>query len=240
MIGVVIWSGVAHVRETRWGLATLAVGVLVVVAATECAVGPSATAPTDGAVKLPRTSPSATMTLDEALASRRSVREFTPEPPGTQVIGHLLWAAQGITSADGGRTAPSAGALYPLELYIATNDGVSHYRPEARDLVVVGRRDVRADLRAAALGQDPVAEAPLVIVIAADYARTAEKYGTERGARYVQLEAGHAAQNVLLEAVALGLGAVPIGAFDDAAVARVLGLPAAHAPLYLIAVGHKR
>lgn len=180
-------------------LAALAVGALVLVAAPGCAAGPTATTPTDGAMKLPPTSASTTMTLDEALASRRSVRGFTPEPLDAQVIGHLLWAAQGITSTDGGRTAPSAGALYPLELYIAKNDGVSHYRPEAHDLVMVRGRDVRADLRAAAFGQDPVAEAPLVIVIAADYARTAEKYGRERGARYVQLEAGHAAQNVLLE-----------------------------------------
>lgn len=180
------------------------------------------------------------MTVDEALTSRRSVRDLTPEPLGAQVISHLLWAGQGITSADGGRTAPSAGALYPLELYVATTDGLSHYRPEAHELVTVGGRDVRGDLRAAALDQDPVAEAPLVIVMAADYARTAEKYGRERGARYVQLEAGHAAQNVLLAAVALGLGAVPIGAFDDAAVARALGLPAGHAPLYLIAIGHPR
>ena len=188
-------------------------------------------------VTLPRAHSDSTMTLDEALTSRRSIRAFTSEPLDAELVGHLLWAAQGITSADGGRTAPSAGALYPLELYAVTSAGVFHYRPIGHDLSTVVRRDVRTDLSGAALGQGAVRDAALVIVITADYSRTAAKYGAERGERYVLLEAGHSAQNVLLEAVALGLGAAPIGAFDDSAVARVLGLPAAHAPVYLIALG---
>jgi SagB-type dehydrogenase family enzyme len=98
--------------------------------------------------------------------------------------------------------------------------------------------DAQPGLYAAALRQEAVREAPVVIVIAAVYARTAQKYGEARGPRYVHLEAGHAAQNVLLQAVALDLGAVPIGAFGDDAVQRVLALPADHAPLYLIPVGH--
>jgi SagB-type dehydrogenase family enzyme len=188
-------------------------------------------------VTLPDAHSRSTMTLDEALTSRRSIREFTSEPIDAELVGHLLWAAQGITSPEGGRTAPSAGALYPLELYAVTSAGIFHYRTVSHDLATLARRDVRADLSRAALGQGAVRDAALVIVVTADYSRTATKYGVVRGERYVLLEAGHAAQNVLLEAAALGLGAVPIGAFDDGAVARVLALPAAHAPIYLIALG---
>lgn len=191
-------------------------------------------------VKLPSAHPLSTMTLDEALASRRSVRDLAPETLSTEIVGRLLWAAQGVTSPEGYRTAPSAGALYPLELYVATPSGAFHYLPDTHELVPVRDRDLRADLRAAALDQEPVGDAGVVIVIAADPSRTAAKYGVDRGERYVLLEAGHAAQNVLLEAVALGLGAVPIGAFDDAAIARVVGLPSSQVPLYLIAVGNRR
>ncbi len=191
-------------------------------------------------MRLPEPSPLSTMTLDEALRTRRSVRDFRPDALGPELVGRLLWAAQGITSDEGFRTAPSAGALYPLELYVVTGEGVSRYLPEGHGLAPLARADVRADLAAAALGQAVVGDAPLVIVVTAVLSRTAAKYGADRGERYVHLEAGHAVQNVLLEAVALGLAAVPIGAFDDARVAEVLSLPRAHAPLYLVAVGRPR
>jgi SagB-type dehydrogenase family enzyme len=141
-------------------------------------------------------------------------------------LGQLLWAAQGITSDRGLRTAPSAGALYPLELYAAVPEGVFRYEPHEHQLVSISSQDLREGLKNAALGQEPVGQAPAVFILTAVYQRTAVKYGTERGPRYVHLEAGHAAQNLLLEAVALGLGAVPIGAFDEKAVQGVLGLPA--------------
>ncbi len=224
---------------TRTGplVRTIAVLLLVAPLATACARESPMTTQL-ASVKLPSPSARSTMTLDEALDTRRSVRDFTPEALGPELVGQLLWAAQGITSTDGRRTAPSAGALYPLELYVVSGDGVFHYRPADHDLVSVSTRDVGGELAIAALDQEAVSDASIVIVIAADLARVAAKYGVERGERYALLEAGHAAQNVLLEAVALGLGAVPIGAFDDRVVSRVLGLPAALSPLYLIAIGH--
>jgi SagB-type dehydrogenase family enzyme len=175
--------------------------------------------------------------LEEALALRRSVRAFSSEPLSEGEIGQLLWAAQGITAEGGRRTAPSAGALYPLELYALTSDGLWHYGPEDHALTRLADQDLRDELRAAALDQDAVGAAPLVVVITGVVERTAAKYGPERAPRYVLLEAGHAAHGLLLQAVALDLGAVPIGAFVDPEVARILGLPAGEAPLYLLPVG---
>ena len=180
------------------------------------------------------------LSLEESLAARRSIRSFAPRPLTLAEIGQLLWAAQGLTDADGRRTAPSAGARYPLRVHVVTAEGLARYVPEGHRLVRRGSADLRADLRRAALDQAAVGEAPLVIVITAVIERTAERYGAERAERYVALEAGHAAQNVLLEAVSLGLGAVPIGAFDDAQVRRVLELTEDEAPLYLVPVGHPR
>lgn len=187
------------------------------------------------ALPAPRTTGSTS--LEEALARRRSVRAFSSEPLSQADIGQLLWAAQGITAERGRRTAPSAGALYPLELYAVTPDGLWHYLPEAHALVLLSDADLRVELKGAALDQEAVGAAPLVVVVAGVVERTEAKYGPSRAPRYVFLEAGHAAQNVLLQAVALDLGAVPIGAFVDREVARVLGLPADHAPLYLLPVG---
>ncbi len=175
--------------------------------------------------------------MEEILLQRRSLREFRDAPLSDAELGQLLWAAQGITSERGFRTAPSAGALYPLELYAATAEGVYHYDPREHGLLAIGHRDTRQALYEAALRQEAVRQAPVVFLIAAVYARTEAKYGAERSPRYVHLEAGHAAQNLLLEAVALGLGAVPIGAFQDEQIQQVLGLPADHQPLYLIPVG---
>lgn len=178
--------------------------------------------------------------LEESLRGRRSVRSFSQSPLTAAEIGQLLWAAQGITDPRGYRTSPSAGALYPLEIYLVDAQGVHRYLPRdhALSTVVDGNR-IEA-LFAAALEQDAVREAPVTIVVAAVYQRTAAKYGTERAPRYVHLEAGHAAQNILLQAVSLGLAAVPVGAFRDAQVQSALGLPADHQPLYLIPVGHAR
>lgn len=180
------------------------------------------------------------VTLTRALKARRSVREFTARRLSQMEISRLLWALQGVTHPDGRRTAPSAGALYPLEVYLVTADGFHRYRPRDHQLVRLGRTDRRAAAQRAALGQEPIGSAPAVFVIAAVYRRTAVKYGPERGARYVHMEVGHAAQNLLLEATALGLGAVPIGAFNDAELIQALGLPAEHEPLYLIPVGEPR
>ena len=189
-------------------------------------------------IPLPPPAVSSDKSLEEVLAQRHSIREFGDQLLTTAQIGQLLWAAQGITDDQGRRTAPSAGALYPLEMYVATPDGVFHYDPASHQLLQTSRGDPRANLYQAALRQDSVRQAPAVFIVAAVYERTTSKYGTERSPRYVHLEAGHAAQNLLLQAVALGLGAVPIGAFQDEEVQRALGLPADHEPLYLIPVGH--
>lgn len=189
---------------------------------------------------LPPPRPAGTLSLEEALALRRSVRSFTAEALTLTEIGQLLWAAQGRTDDAGYRTAPSAGALYPLEVDIATADGVARYLPDEHSVVPRAAEDARPALRKAALDQAAVGEAPLVVVVIGVVKRTAARYRAERAERYVALEAGHAAQNVLLEAVSLELGAVPIGAFDDAAVRRVLALAEGEAPLYLIPVGHPR
>lgn len=197
-------------------------------------------AATGDTVSLPEPRTRGTMSLEEAISARRSVREFLPDPLTLEQLSQLLWAAQGVTSASGQRAAPSAGALYPLEVYAVTAAGCHHYEPVRHRLVRLSPDDPRAALRAAALGQEQIGEAPLVLVIAAEYARTEVKYGHARGPRYVHFEAGHATQNVLLEAVALGLAAVPMGAFDDARVRDALRLPPHEAPLYLIPVGRAR
>jgi SagB-type dehydrogenase family enzyme len=191
-------------------------------------------------IDLPAPSLKGTLTLEEALAKRRSVRQFSAVALTMEELGQLLWAAQGITHPAGLRTAPSAGALYPLEIYAVTPDGAYHYEPQGHRLALQDPGDLRNALCDAALQQGAVRQAPAVIVIAAVYARTAEKYGEERSPRYVHLEAGHAAQNILLQAIALKLGAVPIGAFYDDQVKKTLALPNDQQPLYLIPAGHPK
>lgn len=180
------------------------------------------------------------LSVEEALARRRSQRSFTGEPFTTEMLSQLLWASSGITDGDGRRTAPSAGALYPLEIYLAMSSGFFHYEPRGHRLTRRLEVDLRREIGRAALDQEALLEAPAVFVVAAVYERTATKYGRARAERYVHLEAGHAAQNLLLQAVSLGLGAVPVGAFDDERLHRVLDLPPDHRPVYLLPVGHPR
>lgn len=181
------------------------------------------------------------MSLAEALATRRSQRRFGNQPLAIAALAQLLWAAQG-ESAPGRRTAPSAGALYPLETHVvvARVDGLApaayRYRAPAHALQRNVGAATPAELQAAALGQSSVGAAPAVVVLAAVESRSARKYGA-RAARYAAFEAGAAAQNLALQAVAMGLGSVVIGGFDDAAVARVLQLPAGEQPLVLLPVG---
>jgi SagB-type dehydrogenase family enzyme len=175
--------------------------------------------------------------LERAIAGRRSRREFRPEPLHDRQLSLLLWATQGVTDRDGSRSAPSAGALYPLEIYVATASGLFHYEPARHRLHRRSDRDLRKALYRNALAQEAVRDAPAVFVIAAVHERIASKYGAEHAPRYVHMEVGHAAQNLLLQATALGLGGVPIGAFHDDAVHQALRLPADHAPLYLVPVG---
>lgn len=178
------------------------------------------------------------LSLEECIKRRRSRRSYTPTSLSSEEISQLLWATQGITNERRGyRAAPSAGALYPIELYLVKNDGLYHYEPKGHKLRKQGSKDLRETLAGAAYGQRYVLQAPIDVVICAVYERVTGKYG-ERGVRYTHMEVGHAAQNLHLQAVALGLGSVPIGAFNDEEVSRILSLPKNQKPLYIIPVGH--
>ncbi len=189
--------------------------------------------------RLPQPTVKGTMSVEEALSSRRSVREYSSADLSASDLSQIAWAAQGITDSHGFRTAPSAGALYPIELYVVNTTGVYHYIPLNHSLEKIKDGNVKGDLMRAALNQNAVGQAPLDLVIAGVYERTAVKYG-DRAERYVHLEAGHVAQNVLLQCTALHLGAVPIGAFDDTKVQDVLGISREYHPLYIISIGHKK
>lgn len=182
--------------------------------------------------------------LNHALQFRRSTREYKDESITLAEAGRLLWAAQGVTSLGGFRTAPSAGALYPLELYLVSGRvddlpaGVYHYNPAKHGLVKRAGGDRRAELAAASLGQLWMGQAAAILAFSGVPERTAQRYGP-RGKRYMYMEVGHAGQNVSLEAVALGLGTVVVAAFADDDVKKVLGLPPDEEPLYLMPVGRK-
>jgi SagB-type dehydrogenase family enzyme len=192
-------------------------------------------------VQLPQPRLAGTISLEEAILKRRSIRRFADAPLAIAEVGQLLWAAQGVTSPKGLRAAPSAGALYPLELYLVAGRvtglpaGIYHYHPESHSLTPVDISDRRGQLSVAG-HQSAIKDAPASLVFAAVFERTKKKYG-ERGIRYVQMDAGHAAQNVYLQAVALDLGTFVIGGFDDEAVAKTLSLPSAGEPLAIMPVG---
>jgi len=193
-------------------------------------------------IKLPDPQKTGQISVEEALAERRSIRDYKDEPLSLEEISQLLWAAQGITAPDfGGRTAPSAGSTYPLEVYLVVrkaeiDPGLYKYLPDEHKLVMVLEKDVSYQLAEAALGQAFIAKAPVNLVFSAVFERTSRSYG-DRGAQYVYMEAGHAAQNVYLQAQSLGLGTVVVGAFGDEEVRELLNLSEKEAPLYIIPVG---
>lgn len=195
-------------------------------------------------IALPEPALTGSTCLERLLVKRRSIREYPDTALKLAEIGQLLWAAQGITHPQGYRAAPSAGALYPLQLYLvagAAQDlapGVYGYDPERHHLVMTQAGDQRNFLAHAALSQDWLADAAIIVVFSAEYKRTTRKYG-ERGKRYVHMEAGHAAQNLFLQASALDLATVIVGAFDDDKVADVLRLPEQEQPLILMPIGRK-
>ena len=188
--------------------------------------------------ELPEPSREGGLPLNEAIAARRSTRTYGSRKLTDAGVGQLLWAGQGITSARGLRTAPSAGALYPMFLYYADDVALWRYEPRRHGLAKVVDGDVRRALARAGLEQAPLKRAPGIIVVVAKPAISAAKY-RERAERYCMLEAGHIGQNILLTAEALGLGACPLGAFRDDEVLGVLGLGGDYLPLYLIPVGEK-
>jgi len=195
-------------------------------------------------IRLPEPKYDSDVSLEEILVRRRSIRDYTHEPLTLEEVSQLLWAGQGITSDWGGRTTPSAGALYPLELYVIVGDvknlaaGLYKYKPERHELVMVLEGDTRSRLADAALGQSPVKHGAVDIVLTSVNHRTTRKYG-DRGIKYVLIEIGHAAQNICLQAIAMELGSVMIGAFHDEEVSSLLKLPKEEAPLYIIPIGRQ-
>jgi SagB-type dehydrogenase family enzyme len=190
-------------------------------------------------INLPKPNQDGLMSLEKAIAVRRSRRNFLPQSLTLEQISQLVWAAQGQGAGSRYRTAPSAGATYPLELFIVTGDGLFHYLPARHSLEKLIEQDLRAKLAAAAWGQEFIEVAPLTLVFAAEFSRTTNHYG-KRGIRYVYMEAGHAAQNVHLQAEVLGLGSVAVGAFDDCSVSKVLSLSENLEPVYMVTVGYCR
>ncbi len=197
-------------------------------------------------VELPDPKAEGEVSLERTIASRRSRRSFTDQALTLQQAGQVLWSAQGITEGRF-RAAPSAGATYPLEVFIAVGDGtvegleagVYLYKPDTHVLSQVLESDIRSRLAAAALRQGFVGEAPMAVVIAADYDRTTGRYG-ERGRRYVHMEVGHVGGNIYLQCEALGLGTVAVGAFNDDEVESLLDMPDNLDALYIMPVGYTR
>jgi SagB-type dehydrogenase family enzyme len=191
------------------------------------------------AVQLPEPKLTGPMSLEQTLAERRSVRSYSNRPLDLTQISQLAWAAQGITDKQKGfRTAPSAGAIYPIKLYFATQDGLFVYHSAGHSLEKVSDKDLRNRLSSAAMGQRWVAQAGCDIIIAGSEKKLAARYGG-RARRYMLLEAGHIAQNIHLQAVSLGLASVPIGAFNISQVHDLCNLPTALEPIYIICVGYR-
>jgi len=185
------------------------------------------------------------MSLEEVVARRRSIRNFTPEPISPSQLSQILWATQGQGDTRGRyRTVPSAGATYPLEIFVVCgrdsiegiDEGIYHYNIDSHSLTQHQKGDARLELARAALGQRFIYQAPVDIVICAEYERTLGRYGS-RGERYVHMEVGHAGQNIYLQATALGLATVAVGAFDDEQVREVLRLDKQCKPLYIMPIG---
>jgi SagB-type dehydrogenase family enzyme len=219
---------------TRWWAYTL----LALAAASPTPVWPQPAQADE--VVLPAPVTDGQMSLEAAIAGRRSVREFSDTTLTWQEIGQLAWAAQGITDPERGlRAAPSAGALYPLELYLVTPDGLYHYVPVGHKLQRLPLADALGTFRAVTGNQPSIQQAPLTIIITAAFERVRERFG-ERADGFIYLEAGHVGQNLQLQARALGLGSLPVGGFDPARVAEALALPGDHVPVYVMPSGHPR
>ena len=198
------------------------------------------------AIKLPPPVKTGGMSLAAALEARRTVRRFASRPLDLAQVSQLLWGADGVSDPRGLRTAPSAGATYPLDLYLVVGErgvkdlpaGVYRYQVAAHALTPVAPGDARAAVARASLHQSWMAEAPVMVVITGEYRRCTARYG-ERGVRYTHMEVGNVSQNLFLAAEAQGLGAGIVGAFEDMALAQAVKLPPAHEPLLVMPVGYK-
>ncbi|MBT8380066.1 MAG: SagB/ThcOx family dehydrogenase [Ignavibacteria bacterium] len=194
-------------------------------------------------IELPAPNHSGKISVEEALLKRRSIRDYTDNPLSLSDISQILWAAQGITGERYDfRTAPSAGGLYPLEIYVASSNvkdlgnSLYKYRPKNNTLVKISDGDKRQDMSNAALGQDAIDNSSAIILITAVYERTSVKYGS-RAERYAHIEVGAVVQNIYIQSVSIGLGTVMIGAFKDDHLKNVLNLPADEQPLAIMPLG---
>jgi SagB-type dehydrogenase family enzyme len=195
-------------------------------------------------IKLPSPITHGKLSLEQAISKRRSVRRFKDEPLSLEQLSQLLWSAQGITGTGGRRAAPSAGATYPLEILVVIGEhgvqglaaGIYHFDIGTHSISLHQIGDLRQKLADTALGQSSIARCPVDMVICAIHPRTGYRYG-RRGERYVHMEVGHVGQNVSLQAVALGLGTVMVGAFDDEEVRKVMKLEEQIKPLYIVPMG---
>lgn len=232
-------SPLALAAGLGWLLPLLALGVLLA-------------APTAQAreISLPRPDLQGQVPLEQVLNSRRTQRQFAAQGLSLAQLGQLAWAAYGVTATRQGlglKTVPSAGARYPLEIYLVVGGqavpgveaGCYRYLPDSHALTPVKPGDQRQALAEASWRQMWMAQAPVSLVIAAQYRRCTERYGN-RGVMYTHMEAGHAAQNIFLQAEALGLGAGIVGAFDNPLLSQALGLPEDHEPLLAMPVGYAR
>ena len=237
-------------KQYHWNY-LLSLATILLTFSCGCAPSANAVAPTPPPepesviIELPEPRYDSDVSIEQSLLRRRSIRSYSGESLTLQELSQLLWAAQGVTGPRGFRTAPSAGALYPLELYVVAGDvqdlspGVYRYEPLEHGLVKTMEGDKRAELADAAVWQDFVGEGAIIIVFTAVYERTTGKYG-DRGIRYVHMELGHAAQNLCLQAAAMDLGVVTVGAFYDEEVVELLNIPENEHPLYVIPVGRKQ
>lgn len=196
-------------------------------------------------MKLPEPNFDGGFAVEAALRARRSVRDYGEAPLSLAEVSQLLWAAQGVNAPEGYRTAPSAGALYPLEIHLVAGNveslsaGIYKYAPRRHKLRRTSEGDLRARVSAIALHQEWIAESAAIFVFAAVVERATRKY-RQRGRRYILLETGHAAQNVLLQAAALDLGAAVVGAFDDGELKKAVGMSRDEAAVYILTIGHER
>ncbi|MCC6679787.1 MAG: SagB/ThcOx family dehydrogenase [Phycisphaeraceae bacterium] len=194
-------------------------------------------------VKLPAPSTRGSMSLEQALSGRRSVRSYSGKQVSLENLGQLLWSAQGCSDKEGHRTAPSAGALYPLELYAVVGAvsgleaGLYHYAPADRALSKRMNGDLRQQVARISLEQMWISGASWLAVFCAVTQRVTEKYGPD-SRRFVDMEAGHAAQNLMLQAVALGMDTCVVGAFKADQLRKVLQIPQPQLPLLIVPVGY--
>ena len=194
-------------------------------------------------IQLPEPKYKSNTSIEEALLKRRSVRDYKSEPLSIAEVSQILWAAQGITDdIDRLRTAPSAGALYPLEIYLVAANvkdlsaGIYKYNPQSHSIKKILEGDKRTEISNASLRQESIESSSALVVISAIYERTSVKYG-KRTERYVNMEVGHVGQNIYLQAFSLGLGTVMIGAFEDDKLKKALCLPSDEFPLAVYPLG---